>query len=64
MPASDPFSKKHQADARKAVSDGDKAHQDALTAAAKQRITARETQAKRPANDDLGHPWPKRFFDP
>lgn len=61
---SDPFQDAH----RKAERDADKAVKDAQQKSAaqqiQQRITARADAAKRPANSDIGHPWPEKFYTP
>ena len=61
---SDPFARSNEQARRDAVRQQDKAHQDALTDAAKARVAVTARKAAERPNSDIGHPMPRRFFDP
>lgn len=61
---SDPFSEKHAKDERSAEQAKRTQDVKAATAQIQARLTAQKTQAARPANWDVGHPWPRKFYHP
>lgn len=60
----DIFSQKHATDRARASRE----HKDAADKATLRQkllgMDARKKSAERPPNDDIGHPWPRKFYEP
>lgn len=60
--ADDPFSASNRQAERSATRKRSEDEQAANRAAAAKRMADKVEAAKRPANSDVGHPWPKPFY--
>ena len=64
MSSNDPFAEKHRSDEQAADKAQKGANQKAAAAQIQQRMAAKTAAAARPANWDIGYPFPRKFYDP